>query len=30
MRKNEFLNYWKGLQAQQAVKPQPIAYKHEG
>ena len=30
MRKNEFLNYWKGLQAQQAVEPQPIAYKHEG
>jgi len=30
MKKNQFLNYWRGLQAQQAVKPQPIAYKHEG
>ena len=30
MRKNDFLNYWKGLQSQQSVKPRPILYKHKG
>ena len=30
MQKKQFLNYWKGLQAQQDLKPQPILYKHKG
>lgn len=30
MNKGEFLAYWQGIEEGQAVRPVPVAYKHEG
>ena len=30
MKKAQFLQHWHGIEANQAVKPLPVAYKHEG
>jgi hypothetical protein len=30
MKKQQILNYWNALEADQAVKPYPVEYKHSG